>query len=200
MTDPVRELAAREEQLAEALLPREPDPTETLGTRERFLTRSYVVLVCAVIEEFVEDCFGRYVHAALEASGSQVAPCFVSLAARYGDDVGAQLRRRPPEAAAACPTLRSLYIRKVVRTNNGLKRRNFVNLARPLGLLSKIENECEDLMRPADVLGGRRGEIAHLGAVDEELRPREARALVRDVVNRLDLLVVALGLERGPQE
>jgi hypothetical protein len=44
------------------------------------------------------------------------------------------------------------------------------------------------------VLGSKRGAVAHIGAVSEEIRPAEAQRLVGDVVSKLSLLVSVLGL------
>jgi hypothetical protein len=186
-------LRENEEALAEALLPEDSDPTEPLEPRAQFLTHAYLVLATAVIEEFVEECFEEHVSTALSAVGDAVPPCFVPLAAKFADDVVGQTHTTPP-AAEACPMLRGLYGSKVVRPNNGIKRKNLVALARPVGLQPALEAECEELLVPADTLGARRGRVAHIGTLTEELRPVEARKLVLDVIAELELLLALLDL------
>jgi hypothetical protein len=90
--------------------------------------------------------------------------------------------------------LRGLYRSKVVTPNNGVKRKNLRALAKPLGLEDRLEADCEGLLSPADTLGARRGALAHMGHVDEELRPAEARRMVFDVVAELDRLLALLDL------
>jgi hypothetical protein len=146
-----------------------------------------------VIEEFVEECFERYVAVALESIGAAVPPCFVPLATRFADDLKGQTNTIP-DSKKACPMLRGFYASKIVRPNNGVKRANLSALAKPLGLLERLEADCEDLLVPADTLGSRRGAVAHLGTVTTELRPGDARKLVQDVLDKLPLLIELLGL------
>ena len=186
-------LHEHEEALAIALLPADPDPTAELDARSRFLTHAYLALGHAVVEEFIEDCFSRFVEKALGAATSTVPGCFVSLATRFAEDVVGQTHTHPP-ADQACPMLRGLYSSKVIRPNNGISRRNLIALAKPLGLQGRLESDCEDLLTVSDTLGARRGRVAHLGAVVLELRPREARMLVADVVDQLPLLLTLLDL------
>ena len=186
-------LRENEDALAAALLPEDLDPTAPLEPRAQFLTHAYLVLACAVIEEFVEECFEEYVAKALAANGSSVSPCFVSLATRFADDLIGQTNTIPA-AAQACPMLRGLYGSKVVRPNNGLKRTNLYSLAKPLGLQEALEASCEDLLVPANTLGARRGAVAHLGTVTAELRPGDGQKLVEDVLDKLPLLITLLDL------
>jgi hypothetical protein len=184
-------LRENEDALAAALLPEDADVTEPLEPRTQFLTHAYLVLACAVIEEFVEECFDAYVDIALAASEASVSPCFVPLATRFADDLKGQTSTIP-SSTKACPMLRGLYTSKIVRPNNGIKRKNISALARPLGLLDDLEASCEDLLVPADTLGSRRGTVAHLGTVATELRPSDARKLVADVLDKLPLLTALL--------
>lgn len=187
-------LRDNEAELAVALLPDEPEAAEALSARDQFLTHAYLLLACAVIEEYIEGCFERFVVTALEESTDRVAACFVPLSARFADDLIGQTNPFPT-AAAACPILRGLYGSKIVRPNNGIKRKNLIALARPLGLAASLESDCEPLLGPADTLGARRGAVAHIGAVTEETRPAEARKLVLDVLDQLPLLSTLLTLE-----
>lgn len=186
-------LRENEDALAAALLPEDADVTEPLEPQTQFLTHAYLVLACAVIEEFVEECFDAYVAIALAASDLSVSPCFVPLATRFADDLKGQTNTIPP-STKACPMLRGLYASKIVRPNNGIKRKNLFALAKPLGLLEDLEANCEDLLVPADTLGSRRGTVAHLGTVSTELRPSDARKLVTDVLDKLPLLTELLEL------
>lgn len=188
------QLRENEADLAEALLPEDPDPTEPLPQKAGFLTHAYLVLACAIIEEFIENCFEQFVVDATAAAGDSYAGCFVTLAARFSGDLIGQHAGALPPARIAAPVLQGLYSSKVVRVNNGLKRRNVEALAKPLGLLSEIEDKCESLLGPADALGAKRGAVAHIGNVTEEIRPHEARALVSEVLDNLDSLIKVLEL------
>src|SRR4051794_20496856 len=123
------QLRENEDELATALLPEDPPKTEALSARDQFLTHAYLVLATAVVEEFIEGCFETYVRNALDADA--MAGCFVSLGLKFGDDVIGQLNK-VPDANVARPILHGLYVSKVVRQNNGVRRKNLQALAKPL--------------------------------------------------------------------
>lgn len=188
-------LSQNENALAQALLPDDPDLTSALSQEKRFLTHAYVILACATIEEFIEGCFSEYVAQASGSDAFGYEGCFLTLAAKFADDLVGQHGGAIPAAVDAVPVLRGLYSSKVISPNNGIKRRNLESLAKPLGLCSRLEEECEDLLGPADVLGGKRGAVAHLGTIDEEVRPAEAREMVKNVMDQLPLLLRLFGLQ-----
>lgn len=179
-------LQAHEADLAEALLPDDPDPSEPLGDSDRFRTHAYLVLACAVIEEHIEMAFRDFVATCAARDDGAVAGCFVTLAAKYGDLLTGQ--KLATTAATAVPTLEGYYNSKLLKPNNGIKKRNLDALARPLGLGTKLEDECEELLSALDALGAKRGAVAHLGTVEEEIRPGDARALVVAALDKLSLL------------
>jgi len=57
-----------------------------------------------------------------------------------------------------------------------VKTDNLFNLAKPLGLSSRLEEESEALIVPADTLGARRGTIAQLGTVTDARRSDDGLA------------------------
>jgi hypothetical protein len=187
-------LRENEDALAAALLPDDPDLTEPLEPRAQFLTHAYLVLGCALIEEFIEDAFREHVENALARSTStEIAPCFVPLAARFAAEAAKEMKKAPA-AAHACPALTSFYKAKIIRPNNGIKGANLTTLAKPLGLQDELEGQCQALLVPADTLGARRGVVAHLATISEELRPADARKLVLDVSTELPSLLTLLGV------
>jgi hypothetical protein len=183
----VEALESQEQDLAQALLPDDPDPTTPLSDNARFRTHAYLVLACALIEEYIERKFQDYVDVSA-ATDAGVAGCFVSLSAKFADDLIGQNKGRVPGSDEAIPTLVGLYASKVIHPNNGIKKRNLDVMAKPLGLASRLEEECDDLLGPIDALGAKRGAVAHLGTVDEEIRPADARQLVADVLSELPRL------------
>lgn len=184
-------LRQAETELASAVLPEDPDSVQQLTTRDQLLTRAYLVLACALVEDFIEGCFLDYVKKSMEANDGLVSSCFVPLAIKFADDLVGQVNTIP-SAAVAAPMLVGLYSSKVIHPNNGVKRKNLEAMARPLGLRDKLEDECDDLLGPADTLGARRGSVAHTPAVSEEMRPNQARELVTDVLERIPLLTAML--------
>lgn len=183
----VRELRRSAKLLDKSLLPADPDPTAPLGAREQFLTRAYLMLGCALVEEFLESSFANFVDAHSQKTGKRSRHCFVSLAATFADDLKGQSSvARTDEDVTKL--LSGLYANKVLKPNNGVQRRHIRALANPLGLYSTIEDDCEDLLRTTDTLGSRRGETAHLGNVTRELRPAEARGIVKDALDQLGSL------------
>ncbi len=184
-----------EAEIASALLPDEPDAPEPLERAAQLRTFAYLVLVCATIEEFVENCFREFIDQADAASTDDiVAACFASLAMRFSDDLVGQLNTPAAPATALRPKLKGLYGSKIVHPNNGIKRANFIAMAKPLGLAEALEESCNALLGPADTLGARRGAVAHVGAVDTELRPTDARQLVTDVLDEMPTFLTFLGI------
>jgi hypothetical protein len=180
-----------EEKLAGALLPQDPAEIRQLTESEQILVQGYLVLACGHIEEFFEQCFLDYVAVSLKSAGPGFDGCFLSLAVKFSDDLRGQLGHHP-RAAVAAPVLVGLYQSKVVRPNNGMKRKNLEAMAKPLGLLRGLEDECEALLGPADLLGGRRGAAAHAPTIREEIQPSQARRLVSDVIDEVPSLIALL--------
>jgi hypothetical protein len=111
-----------------------------------------------------------------------------STAGRLAARSGAGIR------AAPAITRPNAIIRPVIPTapapiesrKNGVKRQNLAALAKPLGLHERLDADCEELLTRADTWGAKRGAIAHLSTVTEELpragpwarngRPRSAQS------------------------
>lgn len=190
---PLSELSQQEAVLAQALLPPEPPNTDGLTSRDQFLTHAYLVLAHAVIEEFVEHCFLAYVDAAVESCTSTRVPgCFLPLSVRFASEYTGTKLSVPSIAEDHAKGLRGLYSWNVVNSNNGIKKANLLALARPLGLVERLESTCDPLFGPAERLGRARGKVAHVGTVSEELRPAAARELVTAMVTEMQPLVQLL--------
>jgi hypothetical protein len=58
-----------------------------MSPQERFLTHAYVVLACALIEEYVEGCFHEHLIQALKGSQTAVADSFLFLATHFSSDI-----------------------------------------------------------------------------------------------------------------
>jgi hypothetical protein len=187
----INALRQTEAALADAILPDETDSTSSLSDRDKLLVSAYVVLACALVEDFFESCFLHYVDKSLEASDVLFSGCFISLAAKFSDDLLGQVSGIP-SAEAAVPRLQGLYKSKVIFPNNGVKRKNLEAMARPLGMIRELEKTCEPLLGPVDTLGARRGSIAHTSSVSEELHPSQARSLVTNVLDQVPLLIALL--------
>lgn len=175
------------------MLPHDPDPTRELGPRARFRTHAYIVLACALIEEFLETCFREHLIQALQRVQSTVADPFLFLATHFSGDVIGQGMVHAP-ASDVCRALHGLYSSKVVEPNNGIKRKNLRALAKPLGLQMQLEDKCDALLQTADTLGAKRGSLAHASAVTTEVRPGEASRLVSDVLAAIPSMQTLLGV------
>jgi hypothetical protein len=180
-------LRERESRLADALLPSMPEAGDTLAADEQFKTHAYLMLACALVEEHIESLFGAYVAERAAINDGRVHECFISLTARFSGDLIGQNSGRLPTAQAALPTLVGLYSTKVIKANNGVKRQNIETLAKPLGLGDRLDM-CEELFTPLNTLGAKRGAVAHLGVVTEEITPVDARNFVTSVLSNLALL------------
>lgn len=186
-------LQENEHDLRSALLPADPDVTKALDKRGAFLTHAYVVLASAILEEFVEDCFRHFIETAAASEPNQFAGCFVTLASKFSSSIIGQ-HGNTVVASDSVATLKNLYDSKVVTPNNGIRRRNLETLAKPLGLLPALEEDCEELLGVADALGSKRGAIAHVGVLSEEIRPSEAKKLVTDIIDNIPSLIKVLDL------
>jgi hypothetical protein len=187
-------LKENEQELRRALLPSDLDVTKALSGRDQFLTHAYLVLSYAVLEEFVEECFRQYVTTAAAAAPKEYDGCFVTLAFKFADTVIGQNKGALPISADAILVLKNLYESKIVTSNNGIRRRNFEAMAKPIGLHPKLEEDCEGLLSAADALGSKRGAIAHVGTISEEIRPSEAEKLVTDVISNVSKLIALLNI------
>ena len=146
-----------------------------------------------MFEEFIEGLFAEHVSI---AAGSAVSMegCFIWLAVRFAGELTAS-SRSAGEPADVFAQLRGLYLSRVVRSNNGIKRRDVLALAKPLGLDRRVEDQCEELLGPADTLGTRRGPIAHWIEITNELQPTDARQMVADVMDNIPALAELLGVQ-----
>lgn len=184
------ELQGNLDTLADNLLPDDDDLTSELSKEDEFRTHAYVVLACAVFEEFIETSFTEFVNAAGKDEPSGFSGVFVCLAVTYADTVSGAAGgggRMPPSADMA-KQLVGLYDRKTVFPNNGIKADNLANLAKPLGLSKALQEDCEPLLTAGDALGSQRGKAAHVGSV-AQIRPANARQLVDDVFGQMHLLI-----------
>lgn len=186
-------LQENEHELRSVLLPADPDVTEALEKRDAFLTHAYVVLASAILEEFVEECFRHFIETAAASEPDQFAGCFVTLASKFSTLIIGQ-HGSAVIASDSVATLKNLYDSKVITPNNGIRRRNLETLAKPLGLLPALEDNCEELLAVADALGSKRGAIAHVGVISEEIRPSKAEKLVADVIDNIPSLIKVLDL------
>lgn len=183
----VASLKEHETQLAEALLPAPGETPSDLTEDDRFKTHAYLVLACALVEEHIEGRFREFVERKRSAAADTVDGCFVSLATRFAGDLIGQNGGKVPPCGDAIPTLAGLYESKIVNTNNGVKKSHVENLAKPLGIAQRLEGR-DDLFRALNVLGAKRGAVAHLGMVEEVIAPPDARGFVVDVLDQLHLL------------
>lgn len=184
------ELQSNLETLAENLLPEDDDPTSELSKEDEFRTHAYVVLACAVFEEFIESSFTEFVDSAGKDEPSGFSGIFLCLAVAYADNVsgGAGGGGRMPPPGDMAKQLAGLYKSKTVFPNNGIKADNLANLAKPLGLSKALEEDCEPLLTASDALGSQRGKAAHVGSV-AQIRPADARQLVGGVLGEIQLLI-----------
>jgi hypothetical protein len=206
MNEAYDELRKDLEMLARLLLPEHPrdiqpdgdplasDPSEEDGLR----IRAYLILAHSGIEEIIENQVLAAVREAVGNHDSTPPAVALALVAKYADDIIGQNAGKVPAPRAISQKLPGLYESKVIRPNNGIRRKSIVTMCRPLGIeLDELSSDMDEPLRALDTLGAKRGAAAHSlrGAAQQVIHAHEAREWVADALTALDqLLPVLIGM------
>lgn len=185
------EVAALDELLLAPVGTTPPDP---LSLKERIGVRSYLVLAHGAVEDFVERCFSAYLESAarLDDDGRMLPGMYLTMFHLRGD-LEKQVKKVDRTGEELLRRLPPLYVEKVVRPNNGVRRNNIQNLCQGAGLRwLDFETACARAVSALDTLGAKRGSVAHVSSVaeaitgvQEEIYPPNVQEWVENVVDSL---------------
>lgn len=119
----------------------------------------------------------------------------LSLAAKYSPELVGANSGRVPTPLAIVSSLPGLYYSKVVKPNNGIRRKSIGTLCRPLGIdILSLGSDFQDALSQLDTLGAKRGSAAHTlrAAALETIHVADARRWVFDAVDAAELVIRAL--------
>ncbi|XVV37210.1 HEPN domain-containing protein [Streptomyces sp. CA-100214] len=187
--DTLTQLTSDIQDLRNSLMPAELQaiaPPDDLSDAQSLLVKSFVILAHAHIEEFIEQMFLDFLDTkASSVSNGHIPICYARLILHFGEHIKGEKGSASLTPELICIKAKSFYESKAIKSNNGLKERNVLQMAKPLGLLeSAVSDACPDLFLALDTLGGKRGGLAHRSsqAVTETIYPGQAIKWVDDVL------------------
>lgn len=180
-------LRERLDELRNHLLPAEFSPIGEYEPLQLDMAKGYRLLTHAEFESYLEDVSSDTVTYALKQWGENKTPSMtiVSFLAAYhscwsvGDEQTnqeiislSQGRSHPKESLSEIMAIASRQFMKKVRSNHGIKSKNFKMLMLPTGL--DIDELQSELLPKLDSFGSKRGEIAHKsGRVYQQINPKD---------------------------
>ncbi|MEV4524099.1 hypothetical protein AB0J77_28075 [Micromonospora tulbaghiae] len=203
MSDSLEPLRADLKMLATLLLPQatsnpplDENPLALEPSEEDALRiRAYLILAHSGIEEMMENQILQAVREVVSEPNTAPPAIALSLVAQYADDLKGQNRGKVPGAYDIAGKLAGLYESKVIKPNNGIRRKSVVAMCKPLGLdLDDLAPDIESALTALDTLGAKRGAAAHSlrGATQEVIHAHQARAWVEDALVALGQLLPLL--------
>jgi len=173
------------------------------------MAKGYRLLTHAEFESYLEDVSTETVNYALRQWGESKTPSMtiVSFLAAYhscwsvGDEENnqeiinlSQGRSHPKESLREVMNIASKQFMKKVKSNHGIKAKNFKLLMLPTGIdIDELEPE---MLPKLDSFGSKRGEIAHTsGRVNQQINPQDELEDVNFLLNcfrELDLKLAAI--------
>lgn len=172
------------------------DETSPLDGRTKILVRSFIVLVHAEFENYVETlCLRRADAIKAEVRDGHCHPALVALTLRYANDLIGQ-RVPATDVSRTAATVCGLY-GGLVKANNGIKRANIETLVSPLGLSSAdLTAQAEEFVIATEALAALRGPAAHVGAAgfETDVYPSNARDAADEVLRHLPAFETLLQL------
>ncbi len=174
-------------------------PPDPLTTRERTLTRAYLLVAHAILEERIEGIFLNHFARAREviASGTSIPAGLLSYyaaALEWKRDIPTYAKRQ--WLGFMSSPVADEYVASEVRENHGLKSDNVQDLAKLVGVeWAAIDDAADVQLAALTTLGAKRGAAGHTSpftspaqAVAEEEYP----ANVREWVDQAVRTVIAL--------
>jgi hypothetical protein len=179
------------------LLPRISIERAPNGTQQ-IKTRAYIVLSHAAIEEFIEDSlFGAIMECNVDATNDvhYVSLCLTTAYARDLQGEHQQSGGGVLDAATIAQKIPNLYRAKTLNNNNGIRRKDFGKICRPLGFdIEELSNGHETEFAAFDTLAAKRGDSAHtfVYAAKELIHPVQAKEWVNGALDALDKITPVL--------
>ena len=161
-------------------------------------TRSYVLLVHAEIESFLEERVTEKVTSSLNnwKLNRKKSSCLKSILAFCSSDIN-YLKKSKDERNSLefRVNIVSNHFLSLIKKNHGIKKDNILNLLLPIGIeFDELDNTWLTTM---DNFGAKRGEIAHHSlAIQNPIDPLTEKKLINDIIlpelNNIDKLIIKL--------
>ncbi|HCR3183399.1 TPA: hypothetical protein ON424_001366 [Morganella morganii] len=182
-------LQERLEELRNHLLPAEFSLIGEYDPVQLDMAKGYRLLTHAEFESYLEDVSADTVNYALRRWGENKTPSMtiVSFLAAYhscwsvGDEQNnqelinlSQGRSNPKDSLSEIMSIASKQFMKKVKSNHGIKAKNFKLLMLPTGI--DIDELQPEMLPKLDSFGSKRGEIAHTsgrGRVSQQINPKD---------------------------
>ena len=193
----ISELAEIEQTLLLTVTTVPPDP---LRSEERVLTRAYLLLCHAVLEERVEGIFAAHFQSARALiSANKPLPVellpFYAAALEWGSVVTPTYAKRT-WLGFMTSKIAEEHVAGVIRANHGLKETNIRELAKLVGIEWSVIDDATGIELAAlTTLGAKRGTAGHtspFSGLDQGLAGEEYPANVREWVTQAASTVIQL--------
>ena len=161
-------------------------------------TRSYVLLVHAEIESFLEERVTEKVNSSLInwKQNRKKSSCLKSILAFCSGDINYEKKKVAERNSLEFRVnIVSNHFLALIKKNHGIKKDNILNLLLPIGLeISEID---ETWLTTMDNFGAKRGEIAHhTFAIQNPIDPLTEKKLINDIIipelNNIDKILIKI--------
>jgi len=174
-------------------------PPDPLTSKERTLTRSYLLVAHALLEEAIESIFvSHFDNARVAVSAGRFAPSTLlplyAAALEWGIDIPTYHKRKWNGFLSS--KLADAHVTDAVRKNHGLKEQNVQDLAKLVGIEWAVIDDAPGVSLAAlSTLGAKRGVAGHtslFSGSNEQLAGEEYPSNVREWVSQAAESVIEL--------
>lgn len=161
-------------------------------------TRSYVLLVHAEIESFLEERVTEKVNTSLTnwKANRKKSSCLKSILAFCSNDINYEKKKVIERNSLEFRVnLVSSHFLSLIKKNHGIKKENILDLLLPIGI--EISELDETWLVTMDNFGAKRGEIAHhTFAIQNPIDPLTEKKLINEIImpelNNIDKLLIKI--------
>lgn len=176
------------------------NPTGDYTETEIDLTRSYILLVHAEVENYLEDIVSDKILNCftLWFSSRKKSSCITSVLAFCGDKISFDTKRDTPEKKEKIEhriEKNINYYKSIIFSNHGIKKSNILNLLLPIGIERyELDDTWLSIM---ENFGSNRGLIAHKSlSVQNPIDPQSERNLINNIIlpelKKIDYQIIKL--------
>lgn len=161
-------------------------------------TRSYVLLVHAEIESFLEERVTEKVNSSLNnwRTNRKKSSCLKSILAFRSGDISYEKKKASEKNSLEFRVnIVTNHFLNLIKKNHGIKKDNILDLLLPIGI--EIDELDETWLTTMDNFGAKRGEIAHHTlAAQNPIDPLTEKKLVNEIIvpelNNIDKLIIKI--------
>jgi len=147
-------------------------------------TRSYILLVHAEIESFLEEKVSEKVNISLSnwKTNRKKSTCLKSILAFCSNDINYEKKKiHERNSLEFRVNIITNHFLSLIKKNHGIKKDNILDLLLPIGI--EIDELDETWLTTMDNFGAKRGEIAHhTTTVQKPIDPLTEKKLINDII------------------